>query len=290
MPTLKLQWWLGNQMFQYALAYRLSRDFNEGISLDGDFLENRFLFANWTFRHYELDVFGIEKKYVPSNPFFRKLLHPVISETFKRIHYGSRYIKEQNGNFIETFPQGAYLDGWFQSYRYFESYDQDIRDMFTVRTPISEKNQEIVDNIKQAWGTAVSLHVRRGDYVTLAGASKWHGVCSIWYYEIAIQSMIEKVSSPVFFVFSDDITWCRENIHFPDGIGAHFIDHNGAAGHEDLRLMYSCAHHIIANSSFSWWWAYLGRNPDRVVIAPKKWLQTDSFNTTNLIPSSWILL
>lgn len=290
MPTLKLQWWMGNQMFGYALAYSLSQKYGEPIILDPYFLENRFIWANWTFRYFELEVFGIKKDYTLPSVVTSRWLHPEAIALLKRIAIWKKYIKEQWGKLIEDFPQEAYLDGWFQSYRYFAEYSEDIQRIFTVQTIVSDQNREMLDTIASAKKNAVSIHVRRGDYVTLDTANKWHGVCSIGYYETAIQSMIEKIWNPVFFIFSDDITWCKENIHFPDGIQFHFVDYNWKAWHEDLRLMYSCSHHILANSSFSWWWAYLGWNPDKMIIAPKKWLHTDTFNTQNLIPPSWVLL
>ncbi len=290
MPTLKLQWWLGNQMFQYALAYTLSKKYDEKIVLDPFYLENRFFGANWTFRSFELDVFGIEKHYRLPHIFSRKLLHPRLIEMLRSWQFNGNYIREVWGQYVDHFPKNAYIDGWFNSYKYFESYHDDIRILFQVKTPISPRNQSVLDMIQKVGNKSVSLHVRRGDYVTLASTNKWHGVCSLGYYESAINMIREKIENPVFFIFSDDIEWCKENIHFPEGITPHYIDHNGSAWHEDLRLMYSCDHHIIANSSFSWWGAYLGRNTDRIVIAPKKWLETDTFNTQNIIPPSWILL
>lgn len=290
MPTIKLQWGLWNQMFQYALAFTLSKEQNEAIVMDGYFLENRFVWADWTFRHYELEVFGIKKIYTLQHSFFRRFLHPIFTYLIRKIQKGELYIKEEQGRFISIFPQWAYLDGWFQSYKYFEKHKDDLREILTVKTPISQKNQEILDLISSVGKGSVSLHVRRWDYVSLDAASKWHGVCSIGYYESAIVSMKNTIENPTFFVFSDDIEWCKQNIIFPAWTNAHYIDHNGSAGHEDMRLMYSCAHHIIANSSFSWWWAYLWRNPDKSIIAPKKWLQVDTFDTQNLIPPSWTLL
>ncbi len=290
MPTLKIQWWLGNQMFGYALAYRLSQQFSEPIVIDPYFLESRFIWANWTFRYYELEVFGIKKQYNLPPALFSRYIHPELTGFVRKLTFGRKYIKEQGGVLIEKFPQNAYLDGWFQSYKYFHDYKDDIQKIFTVQTPISSQNKEILDRIEKEWKDSVSIHIRRGDYLTLDTANKWHGVCSIGYYETTIQSMIEKIGHPVFFIFSDDIDWCKENIHFPKEIQFHFIDHNGSAGHEDLRLMYSCSHHIIANSSFSWWWAYLGKNPEKIIMAPKKWLQTDSFSTSDLISPLWILL
>ncbi len=290
MPTLKLQWWLGNQMFGYALAYRLSQQFCEPIILDPYFLENRFIWANWTFRYFELEVFGIKKEYILPSAIISRWIHREIIALLKRITIWKWYIMEQWGKLIEDFPRGTYIDGLFQSYRYFANYSQEIQRIFTVQTPVSEQNREMLDTIACAWKNAVSLHVRRWDYITLDTANKWHGTCSIGYYESAIQMIQEKLGSPIFFIFSDDISWCRENILFPEWVSVHFIDHNSSAWHEDLRLMYSCSHHIIANSTFSWWWAYLGKNPEKIIIAPKKWLQTDSFSTSDLIPTTWILL
>lgn len=291
MPILKLQWGLGNQMFQYALAYSLSQKYNEAIYYDGrSVLENRFFLANWTFRHYELDVFWIQKNYQKPSFLESRIMHPKIYESYHRLRCGDRYIREVWWMFISEFPRGAYLDGWFQSYRYFAWYESEIEKIFSLQTPVTPENQKYLDIIDQNPWSVISLHVRRGDYVSLSGASKWHGVCSLGYYETAITEMIQSVANPVFFIFSDDIAWCRENMIFPDGTDMHYIDHNGSQWHEDMRLMYSCHHHIIANSSFSWWWAYLGRNPQKRVIAPKKWLQVDNFSTQNLIPPSWTLL
>ncbi len=291
MPTLKLQWGLWNQMFQYALMYRLSRQYDEPILYDGcSVLENRYLFANWTFRHYELDVFGIKKQYDFPSFLEWRLVHPKFYEYFYRFKYWDRYIYESAWEYIIDFPRNAYLDWWFQSYKYFEWYEQELQDIFTVRTAITEQNKKYLDKIQKCLWCAVSLHIRRGDYVTLDGASKWHGTCSIGYYEIAISHMVDFLKNPVFFVFSDDISWCRENLQFSSWTELYYIENNESQWHEDLRLMYSCHHHIIANSSFSWWWAYLGRNNEKIVIAPKKWLQTDSFNTVDLIPKSWIRL
>ena len=290
MPITKLQWWLGNQMFQYALAYSLSKSSGENIIFDPYHLENRFFLANWTFRSFELDVFWITKKYTPPSYFSSHYIHPEFTRLIKTILYWKLYLREKRGILIKNFPKNSYLDGWFQSYKYFSPYEKDIRNVFTVKTPITLKNKHLLDEILLSSNQSVSLHIRRGDYVILHSVNKWHGICSIGYYEEAITFMVNTLQKPRFYIFSDDIAWCKEHIHFPEGIMHSYIDHNGSAGHEDLRLMYSCDHHIIANSSFSWWWAYLGRNPERIVIAPKKWLQTDLFSTTDLIPPTWILL
>lgn len=119
-------------------------------------------------------------------------------------------------------------------------------------------------------GNSVSLHVRRGDYVRNSRTNATHGVCSIEYYQSAIEYILERVKHPILYVFSDDIEWVKQNLrtHLP----TEYIDHNqGAASHFDMRLMSLCRHHVIANSSFSWWGAWLNPDPNKIVIAPRKW-------------------
>ncbi len=201
-------------MFEYALGYRLSRDFHEPLVCDGYFLESRFFLGKWTFRPYELDVFGIEKEYTVPHFFVRKYIHPVCIEQIRKFRFGKQYIQEKSGAHVDSFPEHAYLDGWFQSYTYFDAYADDIREIFTVKTPISEINQRFLDRIKVAGNESVSIHVRRGDYL-LAQNQAWHGVCSIEYYEQAIARFLSS-GKKTFFVFSDDIEWCKEHIHFPE--------------------------------------------------------------------------
>jgi hypothetical protein len=124
--------------------------------------------------------------------------------------------------------------------------------------------------------------------VTLPEANAFHGLCSPAYYDSAVEHIVRQAKEPVFFVFSDDIAWARENLSF--GFETHFVDHNGPErGDEDLRLMSACHHHIIANSSFSWWGAWLCANPEKIVCAPRKWFNKD-IDTPDNLPSSWLKL
>lgn len=180
-------------MFQYAVAYALSHDFNESIVMQSYFLESRYRGASWTFREYELNVFLIERCYMKMPNWIICHLNPVFIDIWNRLRFQKRYITEKNGEFLNEFPKNAYLNGWFQSYKYFEKYDTDIKKIFQVKTPISKLNQEMLDIISDSKNPTVSIHVRRGDYVTLSEANKWHGVCSIGYYESAIAKMIERL-------------------------------------------------------------------------------------------------
>jgi len=134
---------------------------------------------------------------------------------------------------------------------------------------------------------AVSLHVRRGDYVLDKLTNTVHGVCDIDYYTEAIGRMTAAISDPRFYIFSDDMEWAKTNLsinRFP----VAYIDHNASADYEDIRLMYSCKHHIIANSSFSWWGAWLNNYGGKKVIAPKKWFR--SLTNDDLIPDGWLTI
>ena len=180
----------------------------------------------------------------------------------------------------------CYLDWYWQSYLYFDKYKYEIQDTFTIKTEVSKKNKNIIDLIEKNYNKSVSVHIRRGDYVTNKNASKWHWVCDINYYNKINKNIKEKIKNIFFFVFSDDIEWVKQNIDFWKNV--YFVDNNIWKWYEDLRLMYSCANHVIANSSFSWWWAYLWRNKNKIIIAPKKWLLIDDYNYSDILPDNWI--
>ena len=134
---------------------------------------------------------------------------------------------------------------------------------------------------------AICVHIRRGDYVTNTVASETHGVCDIEYYQDGIQQIAKNLSQPHCFIFSDDIEWARANLL--TNIPMTFVDFNGPnEAHQDLWLMAACKHFVIANSSLSWWGAYLGRHPGKQVIAPKHWFRDKALNTSDLYLADWI--
>jgi hypothetical protein len=153
---------------------------------------------------------------------------------------------------------------------------------------MSSPNEEMAHRIGGE-ESAVSIHVRRGDYVSDAGTNRFHGTCSVDYYHDAVDRISGFAPASHFFVFSDGIDWAKENLRLRQPVT--YVDFNdGEKNYEDLRLMSLCKHHIIANSSFSWWGAWLNPNPDKIVIAPKKWFNDPSINTDDLIPNSWLRL
>lgn len=183
-------------------------------------------------------------------------------------------------------PNSSYLVGWWQNEKYFEDIRDIILDEFTPKAAPSEANQKYLDEINKS--NAVAIHVRRGDYVTNKNANVFHGLAPIDYYKQSIKYMQDKVGSPRFFVFSDDIAWCKENL--PLGDDAVFVEGNsGKQAYEDIRLQQTCKHNIIANSSFSWWGAWLNDHKDKIVIAPKIWFQDQDANSkTQIVPEGWV--
>jgi len=200
-----------------------------------------------------------------------------------------KYIIERQCEFDSNILQidhDAYLEGYWQSENYFKDIKDTLLRDFTFKEPMDAKNQQLAKEILGA--ESVSIHMRRGDYVTLESARKMHGgICNLDYYQQALKIIAKKVPSPHFFVFSDDISWVQRNLQINSPVV--YVDHNtGAKSYEDMRLMSLCKHNIIANSSFSWWGAWLNQNAKKVVIAPNRWFNDPTINTKDVVPESWI--
>jgi len=163
--------------------------------------------------------------------------------------------------------------------------EDEIRSEFTFKLPMSQQNTDIAKTISQT--NSISLHVRRNDFANNSRVNSIHGLCSLDYYKSAISYIVERVKCPSFYVFSDDSTWVKRNlkIDYP----CEFVENNwGRESFNDMRLMSMCKHNIIANSSFSWWGAWLNPNPQKLVMAPKVWFAMQDINTNDLIPNDWI--
>jgi hypothetical protein len=293
MIITRLNGGLGNQMFQYSLGRNLSLKCHSDLYFDISLLEKNP--PNITPRNYELNIFNI-KAYIASSdllkrvPFLRK---DAVCLGIRKRFTGEpvfQYVKEKDPNFhdeILSLSDNVYLDGYWQSEKYFSEIVDIIRKEFSFVNPPSAINQELLEKIVGC--NSVSVHIRRGDYVSNPKNMEIHGVLEIDYYMQALKLIRKNVKDLHVFVFSDDLSWVRNNLKtdFP----LHFIGHNGAEkDYEDLRLMSNCKHHIIANSSFSWWGAWLCKNSDKIIYAPKKWFKTPDFDARNLIPDSWFVI
>jgi hypothetical protein len=283
---------LGNQMFQYAAGCSLAVHHNTELKLDTTQCCQDKL------RDCDLSVFSITANVALSmdldrvrRPLTWNIKHPVGSlRTVIRQNATIRYVKERNFYFdpdIIALPNNIYLEGYWQSEKYFAEITDIIKKEFSFVNPPSKINREIIEEIRGC--NSVSLHIRRGDYVSNPIAKEILGVLGIEYYMHALNFIESKIENPHIFVFSDDIQWARENLKTT--LPLRFINHNRMEmDYEDLRLISNCKHHVIANSSFSWWGAWLDNNYNKIVIAPKSWFNTKSLDSKDLIPNEWIKL
>ncbi len=283
---------LGNQMFQYAAARRLAEKHRTELKLDLSFFSME-LDKDTTPRAYALDIFKTIQ--TAATPWERFKLYPHSKNRHKNmvltrlIRFGlikDRRYAEKHCNFdpaVLHLTGRTMLDGYFQSEKYFKDIEEIIRREFTLKSPLSAKAAAIQKQIKET--ESVSLHVRRGDYITNKAAGQFHGMCYADYYQRAIAIIKEKIKHPHFYIFSDDPKWVKENIHIPNP-HTYIADHTDK-DYEELILMAHCKHNIIANSSFSWWGAWLNNPPHKIVIAPTRWFTDEKIDTSDLIPKSW---
>lgn len=281
----KISGGLGNQLFQYAAGRALAVRHGMPLALDPSWFEH--IPKSNTPRTFELAHYALAARVTVG---YERLLC--------RLHNGQivgrlawlprpwRHVREKSFDY-EEFNIGrtgsVYLDGYWQSYRYFEHCRNTILAELTPPVPMSAQDQVLASMMHGQ--QAVSVHVRRGDYVSNAKAMQNHGVASLNYYRQAIARMHQRFADARFFVFSDDLEWARANLPLP--ANAVYVGHNGPENaFQDLRLMTLCSGHIIANSSFSWWGAWLSMAPSKHVIAPASWF-ADGRATPDLIPPDW---
>jgi hypothetical protein len=286
MIVMRLKGGLGNQLFQYALGRQLSIAKNTPLQLDTS------SYKIDTLREYRLDSFNISASHSEKLPFFAtdgraRYLNKVIQTIRGAFSKPFQIIKEKNFSFdsaIFDCSDQAYLDGFWQSEKYFTRVASTIREDLRLKKPLQGELKGIVEKIIET--NSISLHVRRGDYVSNPATTAFHGVCETAWYEEAAKFLESKVNQPAFFVFSDDYEWARENLRFQSP--AIFIKPS-LDGQEcnDMYAMSLCKHNIIANSSFSWWGAWLNTNPEKIVVAPKNWFVAGPKNTNDLIPDTW---
>ena len=287
---------LGNQMFQYAAGKSLSVYRKTDLILDISWYQNTSVMQ--TPRTYELDVFNLDEQLIKEDAAFNYyrqgniLLNKIINKIERNIPYYKRKLfEEQHFHFDTNFFKGrkdCILSGYWQSEKYFENISELIKTKFTCTE--NDWGKEDINLLKLIdVNNSVSLHVRRGDMILNPEVSKIHRACDLNYYLNAISYMERKLMTPVFFIFSDDTEWAKQNIVTSNQ--TFFVDHNkNELAWLDMQLMSRCKHNIIANSSFSWWGAWLNRNINKTVIAPQKWFNHNNNNTKDLLPSSWIKL
>jgi hypothetical protein len=277
-------------MFQYAMGRTVAHRRRTLVRFDLSSLQVS------PRRCYNLGVWNITA--TPAS--IRDLLPFRIAAPLERIlkrtkpYYARHTVYEQSFNFDPNAlnaPRNCLLRGYWQSEKYFKEIQADIRLEFTPRTAPSAKTCAISRAIRAS--NSVFVHIRRGDYVSEGSVNRVHGTCSLEYYRDAVACVERMVYQPHWFVFSDDPKWAQENIKLSSPVT--MVDHNAPGNshgpgmeHEDMWLMSLCRHSILANSSFSWWGAWLNPERDRIVIAPRQWFRSSRNDVRDLLPDSWL--
>lgn len=288
MTITKLQGGLGNQMFQYAAAR--SRCADKKIYLDFSFLQkNNVSTEHFTKRDFELGIFDIQYREFSDRQRNICFGNSLKDKIYRKLFYGQTTTVTQIENEFVEIPhtQNIYLDGYFQSEKYFSNSRELLLKEFRFPA-IDAQNSEIASKINSS-KNAVSVHIRRGDYLK-PEVLKYHGAMDEEYYRNAVQLLKTKYSDLSYFIFSDDINYAKQLFQNLENVS--FVDLNfGKDSWKDMYLMSICHHHIIANSSFSWWGAWLSQK-EGTTVAPENWFNKDvaNFDIKNIVPSGWVTI
>jgi hypothetical protein len=281
---------LGNQMFQYAFCTACNE---KGKKTQLSFLCYLYYKHHTGFdlaRAFKLDL-PVHKKLLVffmeygallyRNKIGAAVLRRVIGRYEKRQHwYQEKNEFKFDSNVFEQ--ENSFFYGTWQSIKYFETIEEKIKKQFEFNTPLDEKNLHVAEKIRKT--NSVSIHVRRGDYLNDHWQKQLGIIKDNSYYIQAAAYIESKISNPNYFIFSDDMNWVKKNISLQN---CTYVDFNhGKKSYADMYLMANCKYNIIANSTFSWWAAWLNKFEDKIVLMPEKWMNTK--NCEELYPASWI--
>lgn len=295
MIIVRLRGGLGNQLFQFAAAHSLATV--KGVQLKSDL----YTYTKHPFRKYELHNFNISLPEATRDEVHRFTGSNFISRYLNKksnYFYCPTVFAQPHYHFYEDFfslPVPIYLSGYWQSEKYFSNVADSLRKMITPSKPLDQRNSDLIASVRST--DSVAIHIRRTDYTS----TSFFKPMDLDYYQRALEAIGKKISKPRFVVFSDDIAWSKQQLK--DLADATFVDHNtGADSYKDLLVMAACRNQIIANSTFSWWAAWLNNTPGKTAIAPAKWFHNTYltnkepvypsrfYNTRDLIPPSWTQL
>lgn len=292
MIYMRLKGGMGNQMFQYATGLALARRAESELTLDLSNLLYRNKGKDFVYRKYDLDVFRVAPAFLTSpkvlTPIMNLRINPLSKAVRRWVTRGIPVVKEPHFHFApqllsDVRPDTIY-EGWFQSPRYFAEVEQEVRQAFRFSREVIPESRELLVRIQAT--NAVCLNVRRTDFLKVDTLN----ATDLAYFLRGAAYLAERLENPHFFVFSDDVAWCRENIKLSHA--TEFVDHEhkGFKFGNYLQLMTNCRHFLIPNSSFAWWATWLNTNPDKMVVAPKMWFTDPEIDTSDLVPADWVRL
>lgn len=291
---------LGNQMFQYAFAKAYAEKNRADVMIGTYQIKHRELqHKNNTLRDFELSVFNLSLDEYPPGSLYLCAFHPknmlqrTLGMVYRKIFaeyqdctYPTLRAYVYDKSLLQPIRKRKFIFGFFQCPQYFESIRQVLLRDFSLNRPLSDNSQQVLNEIRQA-EHAVSIHIRRGDYLY---AQTTFNIVPDTYYRQGIAYLKAQLGENCkFFVFSDEVDEAKKIFN---GDNFYFVEGNtGSRSYEDMVLMSECDHNIIANSSFSWWGGYLNRNPKKIVIAPRRWLADEKLNSKiEIYPQNWIII
>jgi Glycosyl transferase family 11 len=289
MVIIKVNGGLGNQLFQFAMGLAIEETL--GFQVKYDLSEYKFVSS----RKFDLDKFVGNLKIATVGEIERNnnVLQKIKFQIFKCLGFpfglnGLKYYLERNFQYDEKvfdLADDIYLSGYWQSEKYFINHRIKILNRIKISDSDSPLNMSYLRQIRTS--NSVSIHVRRGDYISNSQTNSIYASCDLGYYEKAIQFLSSQLEDLTFFVFSDDMEWVTTNFSKFDRM--IFVNVNlEDTAFEDLKLMSNCKHNIIANSTFSWWAAWLNQNSNKIVIAPKVWYKNMYSNNHEIVPKKWL--
>lgn len=290
MVIVRLKGGMGNQMFQYAFGKRMAHVLDTELQLDLSLLLDRARGADHVYRDFDLTIFQLQPTFY-INPSFLRLLYKTKSSkicklTRKWAQKGKNYLKEPHFHIVEELlkqpKNNTIYEGWWQGEGYFADIAADIRKDFRFVHPLLEVSKPLLESIQNT--NSICLNVRRTDFLKVSNLNTTNKD----YFLNAAKKMAANIKNPHFFIFSDDVEWCAENLNLqhPTTLVSHA--HKGIKFGNYMQLMKACKHFIIPNSSFAWWAVWLCEYENKQVIAPKNWFNDTEYDTSDLVPAEWV--
>ncbi len=280
---------LGNQMFQYAIAFAFAKNNKTTPKLDIRDHQTHYDLHGYGLDHFLITGSVATPEDIKRFDYGNESVGSKVQRLFKRLSSQHHYLVEKtlgNTDNIMSRKGDIFLDGFWQSEKFFIDHRAALINEFIPKEELNTASKEALTKIQNS--NSVSIHIRRGDYASDPETRKVHGLCPMDYYKRAIADINQKVQKPAFHLFSDDPEWAKENLGLE---GVDLMNFNGVKkAHLDMWLMASCKHNIIANSTFSWWGAWLNKNNDKIVIAPEQWFADPERNSADIIPNTWLRL
>jgi len=294
MVIVKIKEGLGNQLFQYAAGRGLAQHLGTELMLDTSFYEDTGRYSRAHIRKYHLDKFNITAPKLSERTkyWIRQLRRHRFTPVRALTHISGiiRFELDKERGFDETLRhkgRNLYLDGYWQCERYFADIRVPLRGELTFREPASSHLAPLLARLNEE--ISVCVHIRRGDYLSTEIGRERHAICDLNYYQRGMAYIGARVPGAKFFLFSDEPEWVQSN--FPPADNLVVVSGNASRSDlEDFRLMMNCRHFVISNSSFSWWTAWLAKQQDKIVVAPKLWQRSYELMSNAVVPDNWVRL